>query len=49
MRILQREYQALETERDLLRDKVIQLTGDKTKEDDYFQESGSGSLEIFLF
>ncbi|KAF1391384.1 hypothetical protein PFLUV_G00041560 [Perca fluviatilis] len=45
LRRLVRNYQALETERDTLRNKVIQLTRDQTRDGDYSQESGSGIIE----
>lgn len=45
LRRLVQEYKALETERDVLQNKLIQMTGDKSPEDDFFPESGSGILE----
>lgn len=45
LRRLVREYKALETERDVLQNKLIQMTRDKMREEDYFPESGSGTME----
>ncbi|KAK9529311.1 hypothetical protein VZT92_013414 [Zoarces viviparus] len=48
LRRVLREYQALETERNILRDKVIQLTKESARVDDYYSGLGSGSQEGFF-